>query len=611
MPEAKPTRRVGVYARKSTPKQEDSIERQLAQVLPYCERNERYTVVGIYKDEGIAGDEFDRRPDFQRLLKDAKAGRFEVIVTDEWSRLSRQEPIDFIAKVVKPLKDAGVTLDCVAEGPQHWDDLAQLILMTVRADKSQGESKTRSWRTLTGMAKAAALGRLLGSHPPYGYLVEYETVQEPGKPPRSRPVKLVPDKRRAHVVVWLFERYAEGGWCLDDLARELNARGAPPPGRKGGRASKTRRRGEPCCRWTHSSVRAILKNPRYTGALVWNRRSRGKYHRRLRAGEVVKKDRPSDVPNAPEEWEVVTDTHEALVSQELFDRVHTRLEANRHARPSIGAYLFSGLLTCSHCGRTLAGVSKKGVRRYRCHKYDSAGEVVCGFNAVNEDWLLERVLRVLEQEVLAPERLEALRQEVRRQDEEEGAPAAVNPMQARLAELETWIAQGNRNLAILPSDRVPGVVAALRDWEQERDRLKAELARRHGGGNLEGLDEAIATCEALLWQLRHAAESGDALLLREVIREAIERIELTWERRPYGRRTRYILKGGIIHLRPQGECEVPCAARQTVQQDDERPTPPLDPVQPHAVDDALSVGPEAWRPGLPVSAHGPVPCPPR
>jgi hypothetical protein len=63
--------------------------------------------------------------------------------------------VDFIASTVKPLKDAGVTLDCVAEGPQSWDNLAQLILMTVRADKAQGESKTRSYRVLTGMNKKA------------------------------------------------------------------------------------------------------------------------------------------------------------------------------------------------------------------------------------------------------------------------------------------------------------------------------------------------------------------------------------------------------------------------------------------------------------------------
>jgi hypothetical protein len=183
--------------------------------------------------------------------------------------------------------------------------------------------------------------------------------------------------------------------------------------------------------------------------------------------------------------------------------------------------------------------------------YDDAGQVVCGYNSVDEEWLLGRVLRVLEEEVLSRGRLEALREEVRRQDEEERAPAAVDPLHKRLAELEARITQGNENLALLPPDRLPGVVAKVREWEQERDRLRAELARRQGGGSLGGLDEAIAACEALLWRLREAAAASDPLLLREVIREAVSRVELSWERRPYGRRTRYVLQGGVIHLRPQ------------------------------------------------------------
>jgi DNA invertase Pin-like site-specific DNA recombinase len=546
------TIRVGVYARRSTDKQEESIERQLAQVFPYCERK-GYTVVGEpYKDEGICGDVFDKRPDFQRLLADAKAGLFSVIVTDEWSRLSRQEPIDFIARVVKPLKDAGVTLDCVNEGPQHWDDLAQLILLTVKASRSQDESKTKSYRVLTGCRRFAALGRLLGAQAPYGYLVHYEMVEEPGKPPRARPVRLVPDPKRAHVVRWLFEHYAEGGWTIEALARELNARGveAPPPARRGGRPSKTRPRGQACERWTANGVRAILKNPRYTGALTWNRRSTGKYHQ-LRGGQVTRKDKALDATNPREDWEIVVGAHEPLVSQELFDRVQARREANGHHRPSIGAYLFSGLVTCSHCGRALSGLTLKGKHRYRCHMYDSAGEVVCGYNAVDEDWLFDRVLRVLEQEILAPERLEALREEIRRQDEAEQAPTVLDPMRERLRDLATRIAHGNENLAILPADRLPGVVAKVREWEQERDRLQAELARREEGGNLKGLDEAVAACEALLWRLREAATSGDQLLLREVIKEAVARIELSWESRRVGKRTHYTLLGGVIHLRPQ------------------------------------------------------------
>jgi Resolvase, N terminal domain len=96
-----------VFARRSTNKQEDSIEQQLGQVLQHCEKK-GYAVVGEpYVDKGIAGDVFDKRPSLQKMLADARGGLFSVIVTDEWSRLSRQEPIEFISTVVKPLKDAG------------------------------------------------------------------------------------------------------------------------------------------------------------------------------------------------------------------------------------------------------------------------------------------------------------------------------------------------------------------------------------------------------------------------------------------------------------------------------------------------------------------------
>jgi hypothetical protein len=165
--------------------------------------------------------------------------------------------------------------------------------------------------------------------------------------------------------------------------------------------------------------------------------------------------------------------------------------------------------------------------------------------------LLDRVLRVLKEEMLAPERLAALREEIRRQDKAARAPEILDPLKERLATLETNIWKGYESLSIIDPEMKPGVQRVIAAWQRERDRLKDELAHKEGGGNLESLDETIRACEALLWQLEDAATSADPLLLREVIREAIARIELTWERRPYGKRTRYVLQGGVIHLRPQ------------------------------------------------------------
>ena len=95
--------RACLYLRRSTDDQAQSIDRQRGQTTAYAAAR-GYRVIREYTDEGIAGDVFDRRPDFQEMLAAAGRGEFEVIVVDEPSRLSRQNPIDLIEKVIAPLR---------------------------------------------------------------------------------------------------------------------------------------------------------------------------------------------------------------------------------------------------------------------------------------------------------------------------------------------------------------------------------------------------------------------------------------------------------------------------------------------------------------------------
>src|SRR5262249_31451932 len=127
-----------------------------------------YDLLREYVDEGLAGDLFDRRPDFQNMLKDAQAHEFEYIVVDEPSRLSRQDPVEFIEKVVAPLRRAGVRVDCVSSGLMDYSSLAGVILTTVAADKSSGESKNLSRRVLSRIADKARQGIWVGGIVPYG-----------------------------------------------------------------------------------------------------------------------------------------------------------------------------------------------------------------------------------------------------------------------------------------------------------------------------------------------------------------------------------------------------------------------------------------------------------
>jgi DNA invertase Pin-like site-specific DNA recombinase len=543
--------RAAAYYRMSDDDQKNSPDRQRSQVRPYCRRKD-YALVREYTDEGIAGDEFERRAGFQQLLADARAGLFDVIVADEWSRLSRQDPLDFLATVVRPLRDAGVRLETVAEGPQSWDNLGGQILLVVRSGKASDEAKVLSRRVLTGMAKFAAAGRVLAMAP-YGYKTEYETVEEPGKPPKVKPVRFVPDPATAPVVSWIFDRYAAGGVTLDDLCHELTDRGAPPPGRNGGRQTadgKARRR-----RWTRSAVRFILRNPKYTGAMSWNRRARGKYHALPADGVVTPKGKPAEAVNGKAAWVIARGTHEALVSQATFDAVQGRLTDHAHGGrgPNLGGYLFSGLCVCGDCGRSFSGGTRRGRRVYWCNAHDDAGVKVCQYNSVREDVLLARVLDVLQATLADPERQARLLAEAKATAEAGRKPAALAGLRKRLAKLDAQITRGNSNLILLPPERVPAAVETLKRLEADRDRLAADLGDRERAAGVADLQETFRAVETWLGKLADLAgradQDGVRAALRDTLKAGLERVEVSFDhRKGPGGRTQHVPSHGVIYL---------------------------------------------------------------
>jgi DNA invertase Pin-like site-specific DNA recombinase len=540
----------------STDKQEDSIDRQLANIRPYAERKGYLLTDELtFVDEGIAGDEFEKRAGFQRLLRDAAASRFDVIVCDEVSRLSRQKYTEFMAKVAYPLEQAGVSLDTVSQGPLAWDECVDIIKLAIHQPLAREEARKISERTLTGMRTHANLGRLLlGGRPAYGYKTVYEDIALPGRPPKVVPVRLVPDGHRAEVIRWIFERYDTGRYSLAELARELNARATPPPGRS------TRKKGAPkgtfCQLWSRQAIRVILRNPVYVGSLAWNRTCQGKHHK-LAAGAAVKLNGRSTTGhrNGREDWIVVENAHEPLVSQALFDRVQDRLASSRGGRRHAArqGYLLSGLLQCSRCGRALHGLTRGGEHFYRCDGYDGmTSQRICGFGHVKQGDVIKVLLKVLQDTFLDPDHLRALRAEIEQQEQAEHAPDRVAGVQADIAELTRKIDQGHRNLAVLPTDRVGKVLDVIRGLERERDALEADLRRLDGESRVKDLDAAVAAAESWLWRLREAAGGADPAVLGDLIRQMVARIEFRWDRQQRGRRTRYVLTGGVIHLRADG-----------------------------------------------------------
>lgn len=533
--------RAAVYYRMSTDKQEDSVGRQKSQVEPYALRH-GYRVVAAYEDLGVAGDEVARRKDFCRMLDDARRGQFDLILCDDKDRFGRFDLIDQ-GELIAPLRRADVRLETVAQGKIDWNSFAGRITDAVLQEAKKLESQATSRRVLTKLVMKAQAGEWPYSLARYGYKI----VTDGG-----RRVLAPGDPREVEVVRWVFDAVANRHWTCRQVQDELNARGVPPP--KGNGWGRTKLLGT----WRRETVANILHDRVYAGDLVSNKNRQGKYTE-LENGNVVGSDlaHPRPRRSRPQDWIVVENAVAPLIDRETFARAQEALARNRRMTSPRGGrgapYVLSGLLVCGRCGAFMHGREDKGARTYCCGAAVKFGAGVCPHARAREDVVLPRVLLELQNQFLNPDRLAEVRAELLRQEEaalSRGGEA--DGLRKRVAKLARDIDRGNGNLAILPPDRVPGVVAKVRQWEEERDRLAAELGRIDSGRRRQDVEQAVRDAEAQLWKLREALASEDPGEVRAMLLDLVLKVLVHFEPRREGKPTVRRLRRGVIELRTDG-----------------------------------------------------------
>jgi DNA invertase Pin-like site-specific DNA recombinase len=511
------------YYRMSDDKQENSIGRQKSQVEPYAAR-QGYTITREYLDEAISGSEERKRKEFLQMLQDLqKRGAPRVILCDDKDRFSRFDSIDY-GYYVKPLRDAGVKLITVAQGVVDWSSFAGRIADAVLQEARNLEQEAISRRVLSSQLLKAQTGGYTGGPAPYGYR------WEPLDPPR-----LVPDGHKAEVVRLIFRLY-DGGRTLYAISEELRCRGVPSPrGRNG---------------WTRSVLQRLLTNRRYVGDWTWGVHPQGKRHR-YASGALQPSVRGERLPrkNPAHAWLVLPDHHEALVSRDLFERVQARLAGNQTATAPQGGggpFVLNRMLVCGHCGSFLRGLTSYGQRIYVCGGYLAYGKSTCNRNSIPEEPLVKLILRELQRKHLDPEHLDALEAEYAQMTALEQSPENLNRLQKRAEDLKDKIRDGNERLLILPTDRLPGVIEQLRQWEKEREALLAELHRIAKDSPANRLNRTKTRIQELLWGLQEALQSEGPSALRQALRENIARVELRWTHHRTGGVTRCRFKEGLI-----------------------------------------------------------------
>ena len=313
-----------------------------------------------------------------------------------------------------------------------------------------------------------------------------------------------------------------------------------------------------CDVWGKTTVHNFLLNPVYAGKYVWGKTHQGRYFH-CPNGQPIPTPRGSNRSERRprDEWTEEPGNHTPLVDPELFEKVQRRLTANR-ARTSPSrkraTYPLSGLLICSHCGRPMHGTKVKSGGQhatvYRCGtNMDSGG---CAPRIVRENVIIEELIVALEEKFLDPENLELLRAELRDEEEQQAdhGQEVVEDLQKNFTRLDGQIKKARKNLLLLDPEDIPDAKAQIRQWEKDLADLQDELERATSRSPSDRLENLAGNVRKLIECVRAA----DPALVRSLIREAIERVDLRFDTVPKTKVTRYPFAGGEVHLMGEEEC---------------------------------------------------------
>lgn len=336
-----------------------SIGNQRDFLLDYA-RRQHWPVADIYIDDGFTGTNFNR-PSFLRLLADIEAGRIDTVLTKDLSRLGRNYietghyiEVYFPTRRVRYIAVNDGIDTAAADNPAN-------ALSPFTSVMNDFYARDISKKVRTALTIKKQKGQFIGASAPYGYQ----------KDPADHHHLLIDEETAPHVRA-IFSWYL-GGTGLLGIANRLSQNRIPTPAQqKKGMAAAVRTPGL----WNEGSVRRILTNPTYTGHLTQNRSATISY-------KVNKRIRLQ-----PEAWIVVEGTHEALVSQAVFDAVQRRMTQRSYTRraDATAPHLLSGLVFCADCGATMTFSTSAGTTYLRCKTAKQHASLhLCSSHSIRED----------------------------------------------------------------------------------------------------------------------------------------------------------------------------------------------------------------------------------
>ncbi len=471
----------------------NSIANQKSMLTQYC-LEKGWEIFGIYSDDDFTGSDRNR-PAFNRLIKDAEAHRFDVVVCKTQSRFTRE--IELVEKYINYLFPLwGVRFvsivdnaDTAVKGNKKARQINGLINEWYLEDMSDNIKAVLTSRRREGL--------FIGAFAPYGYKKDPEQKGH-----------LVVDEEAAAVVRKIFALYLQG-FGRTAIARELNRLHIPTPaGYKisNGENYKNGSTAKRSNQWRYFMVGNILTNEVYIGNLVQN-----KAHSVSYKSKKVKPTERSD-------WIIVENTHTPIIDRGTWQLAQSILEAR--PKPSFerrSVNIFARKVFCSECGRSARvskGSSSANGRRYlRCSTRYYAPEECVGMS-ISYDRLCELVLAEF-REITA--RLLDEKQVAERLLLTDKSQEQIAYLERENTRLEKLIEDGRGYLKTLYIDKVKGVID-----EGTYIELSRSFSEEHKTN-----EELLAVTRERLSRLRELGNCAESPV--DIVRRHAELWELTFE----------------------------------------------------------------------------------
>lgn len=366
----------------------DSIANQRAMLQTYIQTHPDLELVDFYQDDGYTGTHFDR-PAFRRMEADLRSGKINCVLVKDLSRFGR-DYIDMGRYLERVFPALGVRFiainDHVDSGHGKYD-----ILLPMKNIFNTQYARDISDKVRSAIHTKQQRGEFVGAFASYGYR----------KDPNRRG-HLCIDPAAAQVVRRIFALFEAGAGKVR-IAKLLNEEKIPSPSeykRILGERYTNGRRLQNTTYWTYATIHRILQNRMYLGSM-----EQGRYIRPTLHGKAKKRRQ--------EEWVVVENTHEAIISRAQWERVQAMcsargraLDFDRNVSP------FAGFLRCGDCGRAMVKTKQKNGLYYSCGSYKRYGPAVCTKHRISHAVLEGIILNDLNRVITSVPSVEALAREL-------------------------------------------------------------------------------------------------------------------------------------------------------------------------------------------------------